>query len=308
MLQVKPESCLNIYKTERKGFEMMNEKLNVIVPNGNIIEYTLLEMKLNQKVKENFNLYITVVAKWLAMVILSDKPKYVVVHDYDPSWDFSGSLEHKGHLNLRDYNILEDFLDEYTGATLPSYVSGCGLFHQRYVENLEEITRFWLSDQLDLVVQEIFPHLTKEIVEDIIEEIYSADLLGDLLIELEVGLIDRTAKIDVNYLYKLGKEKATHQLKLKHMENLKRQEEEDKQRKIAEQLWTKVKAMYELRYSNTIPNYIDKPLYQEKVQSILVELVHDGIPLEHIRYLGRFRVHSFSNSVTDNIISFQTRR
>jgi len=54
---------------ERKGFEIMSEEINVILPNGDIVDHMLLERKLDQKVKENFDLYITQVAKWSAMLI-----------------------------------------------------------------------------------------------------------------------------------------------------------------------------------------------------------------------------------------------
>ena len=68
--------------------------------------------------------------------------KVEIAHDYDPPYDCSGQAynTHKSY-KLMDYEIFEDFLDEYTGSSRASYMSGCGLFWRTYSNEVEDEIR-----------------------------------------------------------------------------------------------------------------------------------------------------------------------
>ena len=68
--------------------------------------------------------------------------KVEITHDYDPAYDCSGQAYNtRKFYKLMDYEIFEDFLDEYTGSSRASYMSGCGLFWRTYSNEVEDEIR-----------------------------------------------------------------------------------------------------------------------------------------------------------------------
>jgi hypothetical protein len=81
-----------------------------------------------------------IIAKWFASVILYKQ--HVVIDDScNPPWDCSGQPKITGKLNLEDYDKLEGFLEEYTGNSQATYVSGCGLYHETFEDDLENLVQ-----------------------------------------------------------------------------------------------------------------------------------------------------------------------
>ena len=82
--------------------------------------------------------YRQLVANWFAYQIMYSS-RYEEDYSNCPPWDSSGEIRHVGSFNLADYETLESFLEEPTGQTEASYVSGCGFFHIRFEKELQEI-------------------------------------------------------------------------------------------------------------------------------------------------------------------------
>ncbi len=71
------------------------------------------------------------VAVWFARII-NEKKRYDITFEQDPAWDHSGNLFCCGNFDIKNYYTLENFVEEYTGSSTPSYESGCGLYHNTY--------------------------------------------------------------------------------------------------------------------------------------------------------------------------------
>ncbi|MEJ1517729.1 hypothetical protein R3O67_31615 [Bacillus cereus] len=132
-----------------------------------------------------------------ATYIFMYKEKQTISHDFD-DWDHSGvvvdsSQKHK----LDDYKTFGDFAEVvFTGDTMATHMSGCGLNHERLNRKLEqdclEMVGFTLNDLLEDIGRDtliaIFAkegYLTQEddvekvTVEDIRDIISEKDLIDD---------------------------------------------------------------------------------------------------------------------------------
>jgi hypothetical protein len=80
------------------------------------------------------------VAEMVAHAVLFEERK-ALTHDLDPEWDSSGMLEvhSEGRAFPLDYRRLSDFLDELTGESMPTHMSGCGLHYGAYRDRAGEI-------------------------------------------------------------------------------------------------------------------------------------------------------------------------
>src|SRR5690625_2480567 len=61
--------------------------------------------------------------------------KLNISHDADPEWDHSGILYTNfpnENFDVADYESVDDFLEEYTGNSIATYVSHYGLHHETY--------------------------------------------------------------------------------------------------------------------------------------------------------------------------------
>jgi hypothetical protein len=69
-------------------------------------------------------------------------------HEGDPEWDCSGSLvahPEGPEFSLKDYTKLGDFLDEYTGESMPNLISGCGTHHLTYKDQVDSLFSDYLQ-------------------------------------------------------------------------------------------------------------------------------------------------------------------
>ncbi len=125
----------------------------------------------------------------VAYAILYQK-KYIIDHSWDPPGDHSGLLwQSSESINICDYATVSEFCEQVnTGNSRPSFVSGCGMFHDTYTNELDLLAR----DLVTEVAKEIFENhidhsaYTKE---NEIEELFF-DFLGesDFLVEREFEL------------------------------------------------------------------------------------------------------------------------
>ena len=83
--------------------------------------------KINNLITANINNANNYIERLVAYdVITSKKVLYEVCHDWDPPWDCSGVLEETGTYNIDDNFSFTDYLEFYTGNSIPSFCSGCG--------------------------------------------------------------------------------------------------------------------------------------------------------------------------------------
>ncbi len=122
----------------------------------------------------NLDVLRKLVAHWFAFIILYNNKRYEVDHDFDPPWDTSGHAWSVGYFALEDFVKLKDFLQELTGNTTASYVSGCGLFHDVFEDELREIIRKHVYDfAVKTDFEDDFENLTCEFLVEADETIES---------------------------------------------------------------------------------------------------------------------------------------
>jgi len=166
----------------------------------------VLKEKLKIKYEENIDSYIQIVSNWFAYSILNNK-KYELDHSLDPIWDHSGRLINvDDSLDLNDYENFGDFLEnEYTGDSIASFTSGCGLYYTTYDEPLEYLTLEWLDTLVEPIINDLIKNRNKylmewitvekkdiitnlEDIDSIIEEIYDDDLMADFIYTYSLNL------------------------------------------------------------------------------------------------------------------------
>jgi hypothetical protein len=283
----------------------------------------VLEEKLKIKYEENIYSYIQLVSNWFAYIILNNE-KYIVDNSLDPTWDHSGRVVSADEsFDLNDYETFGDFIEnEYTGDSTASVNSGCGLYHTTYDESLDYMTYEWLETQLKPVINDLIENENKylikwigeekqeiisslEDIDGIIEEIHEDDLLGFFIFTFVCELIERLKPVYPAFLFTRGKDEAIETIKSESLRKKKKKTEYLINREKAELLWEKVVKMYQVKYSEVMPYKVEKPLYDQKVKSLLMELCKNGIDAKEIQYIGDLLSCNFSNTVSGLISRFE---
>jgi len=109
----------------------------------------MLENRLKEFIKltEDIDCYQEVLKKTEIEIIkfFLTSPKYRVTHEYDLPFDYSGiSIIEENSYQLKDilFINLADLMEEtYTGNSVATYMSGCGLFHHTLMDELDYIVR-----------------------------------------------------------------------------------------------------------------------------------------------------------------------
>ncbi|MDY0406069.1 hypothetical protein P5G51_012320 [Virgibacillus sp. 179-BFC.A HS] len=158
--------------------------------------------------------------------------KRYISHDFDPPWDHSGTLiscSTNVNFNLADYEKVGDFLEEYTGNSVATYISRHGLFHETYRDKYSE----WFEEQYRNAHYDYFNKLGNEVLELLAMEIYDKDyleqngndtnyLINELIDEVEEfedmaflhaeDLCSKISEMDLLLVYKLGEPEAKERL------------------------------------------------------------------------------------------------
>ena len=280
----------------------------------------ILKEKLKNQCENNMNDYVQLVANWFAYIILNNN-KHEIDHRLDPPWDNSGMItDIEEKFDLDDYATFNDFIKrEYTGESNASYVSGHGMYHYTYEEPFEQITLEWLTSQLYLVIKSLIEKENKYLKEwvenknisfnikeadDITEDILFEDVVGDFFYSYVWGIKDNVLNTHPIILFRRGKEEAKNKIRKEEIKQKKSQKEFQKNREKAEFIWEKILKMYKLKYGHEIPNKIKKPLYDNKIKQLFIELLKNGVNIEEIRGIGKFLSFRFSNSVSTLISNF----
>ncbi|MGO0063467.1 hypothetical protein ACTID9_26275 [Brevibacillus fluminis] len=130
------------------------------------MKYTIesISQQIRDKVEGKFQILLNRLAVDLAYDFIF-RPKYIVTHEFDSPWDYSGTLLRLDEgFSLDDYPCIGDFLEEYTGNSIASYISGCGFFHDTYEEKYEQLISEFIFD----CYNEVLSHIDVQVLVDLL--------------------------------------------------------------------------------------------------------------------------------------------
>ncbi|WP_080873870.1 hypothetical protein [Oceanobacillus timonensis] len=241
--------------------------------------------------------------------------KYYVSHEFDPPWDYSGTLfrcQTDENFNLDDYEKVADFLEEYTGNRIATYQSHCGLFHETYREKYSD----WFEEQyrnahygyfnklenekLELLAMEIYNdgYLEKNDIDDLINELINdMEEFEDMSILHAEYLCTKISEMDLLLVYKLGEPEAKNWLLQEQMEieNTARQMKEEKE--AFDKRWLLLEKKYRLTFQKPFPKRIEKPDFQ----SFKHFLDKHHVSKEERILIAKYAPISFSNAVSHKL-------
>jgi len=222
---------------------------------------------ISHQIKDRVDSKLQVLLEQISVELAYDfmfSRKYEVSHDVDPPWDYSGRLiQLNGGFSFEDYNCIGDFLEEYSGETTPSFVSGCGFFHTRYEEKygymiqefIYECCKEVLSEAgeeclLQLLLEQGY-EVSEEELKDIIQMVMDIELFDEPS-WYYVDILDQIKPINFKLMVLRGKREAIQ----RHNDKEKRDKEQG-ERLIAEQLaaeclWSKLLKLYKLQFGKKI--------------------------------------------------------
>lgn len=252
----------------------------------------------------------------LCLKAIENRAVYEVSHDFDPSWDCSGHLfRTKEKLSISSTKTLEEISDMYNGNTTASYLSGCGLFHDRFIQDVEENVKSFLYDYVDYYIRECFKYklfpnyLTKEFVFEDDDRIES-NLLVDTKTELFYSVFsteeDPTdCRIFKNLPTEIGQEKVCdvykkHEFIFKRYEKdideyyIEKENNRNRFMKEAEEKLASLHIPEKFKKHISKKTDEDKKLYRELLKTF---------SKEELSILFGMRILTGSNSVSDEFIS-----
>lgn len=253
---------------------------------------------LQNRLQEQMHVYLQTVAQWYAYIILTQT-----------RFEFSEEqqlIKTRQEFRLRDYESLDQFLDEFNGVTYPCEEDHEQYIYDSYRQELEQLTYSWVYQQFFSFVHDSFPECGEEEWEELCQTLIDRFHADHLIMKLASELEQRVRPCNVKFLFELGKENAQKQL---YEENCKRRErmmKEEKKKRIADDVWRKVEVMYYLKYTEEIPSRIDKQEYQQRLYPILCELVSNGVRKESVGLIGECYWFRFTDSVVQAISQFPT--
>jgi hypothetical protein len=214
----------------------------------------ILVINLKEKIAKNMEKFIDHISAWAAYEFLTGT-KYRLTHRFDPYWDHSGQLiEDNSGYKLSDYLTLSDFLDEYSGNSTATYMSGVGLAYERLEREFQDEIEVCIHEELNDVVEELFENNEQSLkdltvewnlafnidnVEDITQEIYFNDIIGDDLIDISYRLIEEVEKMNFSFLCKKGEKAARKQIETEKEEAERKRKKNEFNKIQADLAWEK---------------------------------------------------------------------
>ena len=234
--------------------------------------------------------------------------KRYITHDYDPPWDCSGSLYSNptnNRFHVQQYDKVRDFFVEYTGNSIASYVSGCGLFYETYEEYYWE----WMEQEFRSAQWSVVESLPDDVWIQLAHEIWGEEDvdLGDkemlicefieefddnLFIYIE-ELLAKIGDMTMQLAYGLGEDQAMERIRKEDEEQRKRAVQIEKERAEFKTFWPLLEKEYRLTYQKEIPKIIEMLEYPSFKQF----LDQHHIDKNKRRLIAKYAPISFSNKV-----------
>jgi hypothetical protein len=289
---------------------------------------SLLEKRTAKHANQNIEKYIQEVAVWVSKILISET-KTKITFEYAPPWDSSGQTYNTGHsFDIGEYDTLDSFIEnEYNDSSHASFVSGMGIFHDFYSNELDELTDNWVALQLeetvDLLLKEknqlILEYAKLREIEDSITQkcqyktakeisqlIYTDDIIGDfLVIDYSIELKRQIGQMDIKLLFKLGNNQAHDELRQEENTSQKRKEEQIINKEKVDKFWKSICRLHRIRYQKDMPQKIEKDYYDQFLYPFLKEEFKENDDILKIRLLGQFVSYKFSNSVAIKLINYE---
>ncbi|MBE5960939.1 MAG: hypothetical protein E7256_06065 [Lachnospiraceae bacterium] len=100
------------------------------ISNQAIKEEERIIAKITQEIEKSIVPINDYVCATITFLIERGLPEYEVIHSWDPPYDHSGTLVNTGKILKSNSRMrFHEFCEFYTGDTIASYISGCGLTH-----------------------------------------------------------------------------------------------------------------------------------------------------------------------------------
>lgn len=277
-------------------------------------ESTLIIKKIESELKEVIKWVDTEIKQsfpsLLSYDLLTGRKRYIS-HNFDPQWDHSGTLfsySKNANFDLADYEKVEDFLEEYTGNSVATYISHHGLSHETYREKYSD----WFGEQYRNAHYDYFYNLGSEVLgplmldihgNDYLEQYDTDDLINELIDEVEEfedmsflhaeRLCSKINEMDLLLVYKLGEPKAKERLLQKQIERenatIQMRDEEDAFRKR----WLLLEKKYRLTFQKPFPKRIE----MRDFETFKHFLDQQHVSKEERALITKYAPISFSNSV-----------
>lgn len=185
--------------------------------------------------------------------------------------------DHKGYrYNIDDYELVKEFLDEYTGDSEASCVPGYGLHYTTFEDSYRELILEKLWKEYFSYLENNYISEIKSIGENTFDDGYERDLV-DTMIDLSYefdeflvedyerieNLLNEIGNLNAKQTYITGEAKAKKRLEEEwvNLEKLSKQKELEKESFL--ELWNTLQEKYKLEYERNIPNRIAMSEYVE---------------------------------------------
>jgi hypothetical protein len=215
---------------------------------------------------------------------------------------------------MEEYEKVEDFLEEYTGNSVATYISRHGLAHETYREKYLE----WFEEQYRDAHYDYFNKLGSEVVELLAMKVYGKEyieqntndtnyLINVLIDEIEEfedmsiphaeDLCSKIGEMDLLLVYKLGELEAKERLLQEQIEteNVTRQMRDEKA--AFHKRWLLLEKKYRLAFQMPIPERIEMSDFE--IFKHFLDQHH--VSKEERTFIAKYAPISFSNAVLNKL-------
>ncbi|MCG7337036.1 hypothetical protein MHZ95_17385 [Sporosarcina sp. ACRSM] len=275
-----------------------------------------IEAELKETVRRTEKELMTLFPSRLSYDLLTGQKRYLS-HELDPPWDHSGHLFTKlgdARFTIEQYGKVGDFFEEYTGNSIASFVSGCGLFYETYEEKYEGWMEEQFRDAHNTVLQskddedlsmltraafgvDSFDPNDKDFLVDDLQNTF--DELEDFSFLHAENLRMKISAMDLRFVFKLGEKQAKKRIYMEKLRMEQRAKQIELEKAAFNKLWSLLEKKYRLVYQKPFPKRIEMPDY-----AAFKKFLDDHNVQNWERALiGNYAPISFSNSVTFKLTS-----
>jgi hypothetical protein len=253
------------------------------------VDFPKFERQFYKKIQSEFFGYIHFIAEWFAYSLLTNFE------------DQEDPCQWKHSFSFNSYPQLYHFIHAENRRKSPSENKNGFANSETNLENLENLTDIWLTDQLEDFLVEQLSHLPTHQLNRFM--VSCRDAFQESKNALSYDLIQKVLIMDSKFLFELGKEQALLQLEKEEFADVIQKEQEEELERNCSLLLKKLQSQYKQTYHESFPLRISLPLYEDKIKPLLVDLLSQGVPLHQIRSLSKYSY--WAPSVCNELKKFQ---